>query len=313
MRSNVVIYAGIAGLFVAPAAHAQNRPDFSGVWAVVQETPAAGAPRPTAPPFGAQFTLRQSGEQIAITYPVGDFTLTTTHPLNGSESRSRRPGRLCEADSANIWTAAWEDSAIGMSMVGIVPPGGGDTIKSDLKRVLKLQLPDTMVVETTVRPSGQPPRTLTTSYKRTGAAPAETSAAVETAAVKSTIAQVSWIAGTWIGTTGSNTFEERWTPSAGGSMLAMSRTIRGGVMSAFEFLCIVEREGGLVYQAMPNGRQPATDFKLTKIDADSATFENPAHDSPKMIRYAKRPDGSLEAVVGDGKQRAQTFVFKRQE
>jgi hypothetical protein len=136
---------------------------------------------------------------------------------------------------------------------------------------------------------------------------------VDTSAVKATIAQVSWIAGTWIGTTGSNTFEERWTPSAGGSMLAMARTIRGGVMSAFEFLCIVEREGGLVYQAMPNGRQPATDFKLTKIDAESATFENPAHDFPKMIRYAKRPDGSLEAVVGDGKQRAQTFVFKRQE
>jgi hypothetical protein len=304
MRSNAVIYAGIASLFVAAAAEAQNRPDFSGVWAVVQETPAPGAPRSPAPPFGAQFTLRQSGEQIAITYPVGEFTLTTTHPLNGNESRSRRPGRLCEADSANIWTAAWEDGAIGMSMVGIVPPGGGDTIKSDLKRVLKLQSPDTMVVETTVRPAGQPPRTLTTSYKRTGPASAETSAAVDTSAVKATIAQVSWIAGTWIGTTGSNTFEERWTPSAGGSMLAMARTIRGGVMSAFEFLCIVEREGGLVYQAMP---------KLTKIDAESATFENPAHDFPKMIRYAKRPDGSLEAVVGDGKQRAQTFVFKRQE
>ena len=79
-------------------------------------------------------------------------------------------------------------------------------------------------------------------------------------------------------------------------MLAVSRTLRDGLMSAFEFLCIVERDGGLVYTAMPNGRTPATDFTLTKIDDTSATFENPAHDFPKMIRYTKRPDGSLEAV-----------------
>jgi hypothetical protein len=86
------------------------------------------------------------------------------------------------------------------------------------------------------------------------------------------------------------------------------------MMSAFEFLCIVERDGGLVYQAMPNGRTPATDFSLTKVDATSALFENPTHDFPKMIRYAKLPDGSLEAVVsGEGGQKPQTFVFKRQE
>ena len=112
---------------------------------------------------------------------------------------------------------------------------------------------------------------------------------------------------------GSSAIEERWTPPAGGSMLAISRTVRDGLMSAFEFLCIVERNGGLVYTAMPNGRSPATDFTLTKIDATSATFENPAHDFPKMIRYTKLPDGSLEAVVsGEGGQKAQTFLFKRQ-
>jgi hypothetical protein len=44
---------------------------------------------------------------------------------------------------------------------------------------------------------------------------------------------------------------------------------------------------------------------------DSATFENPAHDFPKMIRYAKRGDGTLEARVSDGGQRAETFIFRR--
>ena len=51
--------------------------------------------------------------------------------------------------------------------------------------------------------------------------------------------------------------DRAWMPPAGGVMLATARTLRSGVMRDFEFLCIVERSGGLVYQAMPSGRQPA--------------------------------------------------------
>jgi hypothetical protein len=129
----------------------------------------------------------------------------------------------------------------------------------------------------------------------------------------STLNQLSWLAGVWIGVSGAVTIEEHWTPPAGGAMLAVSRTVKNGVMSAFEFLCIVEREGGLVYAAMPNGRSPATEFKLTKLEADGATFENPAHDFPKMIRYTRRDGGTLEAVVsGSSGENAEKFVFKRQ-
>ena len=134
------------------------------------------------------------------------------------------------------------------------------------------------------------------------------------ARTQGTIDRMAWLAGVWVGSTGQTTIEERWTPPAGGSMLAISRTIKkDGAMSAFEFLCIVERDGGLVYSAMPNGRSPATDFTLTKLDADGATFENPAHDFPKMIRYTRRDDGTLEAVVsGSSGENAERFVFKRQ-
>ena len=93
-------------------------------------------------------------------------------------------------------------------------------------------------------------------------------------------------------------------------MLAVSRTMRGDATVAFEFLRIVERDGGLVYIAQPGGRPP-TDFTATALSADSITFENPGHGYPKMIRYAKGADGTLEARVSDGGQRAETFVFKR--
>jgi hypothetical protein len=96
-------------------------------------------------------------------------------------------------------------------------------------------------------------------------------------------------------------------------MIGVSRTIRGTTMNAFEFLCIVERDESLVYLAMPNGRTPATEFVLTQLTPDSATFENPSHDYPKAIKYSRRADGALEtAISGAANQRVVTVVLKRQ-
>ena len=201
-------------------------------------------------------------------------------------------------------------------MLGAVPPGGGEVLKREVGWVLAMPSADKLLVELVPPPdakaTAKPPRTI---YKRTAPAPAAPAAKSGGPRAQASIRQVSpWLSGVWTGTLGTSEIEERWTPSAGGSMLAISRTVRGGVMTAFEFLCIVERETGLVYQAMPNGRQPATDFVLTRIDGESLTFENPAHDFPKAIQYTKKPDGSLEAVIsGDAKQKPQTFVFKKQQ
>jgi hypothetical protein len=127
------------------------------------------------------------------------------------------------------------------------------------------------------------------------------------------IAQLTWLAGTWTADSGSTVVEERWTPPAGGTMLAMARTVRDGRMVGFEFLCISERNGTLVYSAMPNGRTPATDFALRAITPDSVTFENPAHDFPTSIRYARLPDGSLETTVaGSGPGKPQRVVLTRE-
>jgi hypothetical protein len=131
-----------------------------------------------------------------------------------------------------------------------------------------------------------------------------------TPAARGTLTHIAWLVGTWSGRNGPVTFEERWTPPAGGAMLAVSRTLKGDRMAAFEFLRIIERDGSLVYIAQPNGRPP-TEFTLTAITADSATFENPAHDFPKLIRYARRADGSLEARVSDGGQKVETFLFTK--
>ena len=130
---------------------------------------------------------------------------------------------------------------------------------------------------------------------------------------RATLQQLAWLPGEWSGRVGSASIEERWTPAGGGAMLAVSRTVADGRLVAFEFLRVVERDGGLVYIAQPNGRPP-TEFVLTTIEPNAATFENPAHDFPTTIRYRRREDGTLEATIsGRGGEKAQQFVFSRQK
>ncbi len=116
---------------------------------------------------------------------------------------------------------------------------------------------------------------------------------------KSVIGDISWLAGAWVGSgsAGTRTFEERWSPPGGGAMLAVSRTISREKMVAFEFLRIVERDGGLVYIAQPGGRTP-TEFTLTELSKTRAVFENPRHDSPQRIVYERSAEGGLTASIG---------------
>lgn len=127
---------------------------------------------------------------------------------------------------------------------------------------------------------------------------------------RATIRDVAWLAHDWRSDGQAVVFEERWTPPAGGAMLAVARTVKGDRMVAFEYLRIVERKGGLVYVAQPDGRPP-TEFVATSVSSSEVVFENPAHDFPRMIRYTRKDDGGLEAEISDGGAKKQAFVFRR--
>ena len=125
------------------------------------------------------------------------------------------------------------------------------------------------------------------------------------------IKDVAWLEGTWVSASGQRTVEERWTPPAGGVMFAVSRTLAGDRLAEFEYLRIVERGGGLFYVAQPNG-QPPTEFAATQVGPTSVRFENPQHDFPKVIRYEKRADGTLQAAIaGAAGQREMSWVYVR--
>ena len=129
---------------------------------------------------------------------------------------------------------------------------------------------------------------------------------------KATIADVAWITGAWVGTRGNSSIEERWGPPLGGALLGTSRTVSRGRMSAFEYLRIVERDGGLVYVAQPGGGTP-TEFVLTEFHDTFAVFENPRHDSPQRIVYEHPDEDELIASIGflNG-GRPRLFEFERE-
>jgi hypothetical protein len=134
------------------------------------------------------------------------------------------------------------------------------------------------------------------------------------APAKAAIGDMAWLAGAWVGTRSSgSTSEERWSPPLGGAMLAVSRTVNtSGKMVAFEYLRIVERDGGLVYIAQPGGKTP-TEFVLSELSPTRAVFDNPRHDYPKRIVYELSAEGVLHATIGYAKGGTpRRFEFKRE-
>ena len=95
-------------------------------------------------------------------------------------------------------------------------------------------------------------------------------------------------------------------------MLAISRTVKENRMVAFEFLRIVERDGGLVYIAQPAGREP-TEFILASLEEKRATFVNPRHDYPQRIVYELSNEGKLTASIGFAKGRLQSMEFQKED
>ena len=122
-----------------------------------------------------------------------------------------------------------------------------------------------------------------------------------------------WMAGCWSGSRGEERFHERWTLADPATLLGVSHTLKGGRVSAFEFLRVIVKNGKAVYVAQPGG-VPPTEFVATDVSADQIVFENPKHDFPKRVIYRRSGADHLTASI-DGGASADSrveFAMKRQ-
>jgi Domain of unknown function (DUF6265) len=139
------------------------------------------------------------------------------------------------------------------------------------------------------------------------------SAGTVASAQELTIDRVKWLQGCWQATRGEATIEEQWMAPRGGTMLAMSRTVRGGKTAEFELVLIKEQGGALAYEAHPSGQPPAT-FLAKTVTATSVVFENPRHDFPQRVGYQRDGADGLQAWIDgemNGKARRVDFAYRR--
>jgi len=292
----------------------QPHPDLAGTWVATTDAPSTLAAAPSAI-LGPRIAFAQTGKSLTVLRPVRDLVMSSSFEIGGPEAKTSVPGATCLGDSVIFETATIESDAVVLTTTGTLTPGAAARVNANARRLLRRLSPDTILVEASINQGGQA-RQVGTIYKKSS--DVMTASARASAPIAASISAVAWIGGTW-STAGvvtpppATTPEERWTTPAGGVMLSMARAVRGTAMSSFEFLCIAERAGGLVYTAMPNARTPATDFMLTSFTETSAIFENPAHDFPKKIRYSLTPEGLLVTEVsGAAGSRVITVTLKKQ-
>jgi hypothetical protein len=128
------------------------------------------------------------------------------------------------------------------------------------------------------------------------------------------VARLGWLHGCWQAAGAEAGSGEQWMAAAGGTVLGMSRTVRKGKTTEYEFLQIRETEPGkLAYIAMPSGRPPTT-FTLVRESDTEFVFENLGHDFPQRVIYRRDGDKILNARIegtSKGKARGIDFPMKR--
>lgn len=264
----------------SPSAPPDGLLALDGEWTYVEDRTEGRALERLGPPMSTTFVFRIEEDAVILVRGHGSGHRDVRIALDGSTTEVTGPQKITR------YHATWGDDALTYEVNFL--RGENREPGRMIRRQFRIT-PDGLLVRARSGPTGFESVAL---YRHAEdiALPTPADAAID---------DLAWLAGAWVGTRGKSSIDERWTPPLGGSMLAVSRTVSRARdrMVAFEYLRIIERDGGLVYIAQPNGGSP-TEFTLTELSATRAVFDNPRHDYPKRIVYELSADGALSATIG---------------
>lgn len=136
-------------------------------------------------------------------------------------------------------------------------------------------------------------------------------ALVSAAPLCAAVDDLAWMAGEWTADADGKWTEERWSTPCGGIMLGTSRSVKDGAVREFEFVRVEDgKDGAPAYIAQPGGGAPVA-FRLVKSEAASATFENPGHDYPQRIVYARNGDALTATISAIDGSNAMSWTLSR--
>lgn len=280
LTATLALLTTLATAFAAPDPRAHVPPSddldaFAGDWLYVRDVTEGRPTEEQGPPMSAYITLRVEEDAVVWVRPGGDERIM----IDGSSIDETR------TDAIKRNRGAWKDGVLEY-VNETVRESDGELIML-LHREFRIT-PDGLQIRVVVGDPEQPGSLALYRHPEDIAPPVPAPAK---------IADIAWLSGAWVGTRGSSSVEERWAPPRGGAMLGTSSTVKGERLTAFEYLRVLERDGGLVYVAQPNGGS-STEFVLTALDTTRAVFDNPRHDYPQRIVYELSADGALSASIG---------------
>ncbi len=266
---------------------------LDGEWVYVEDRTEGRPIEKQTPSTGPRVRLRVEKDAVILVRSDGEIRMA----LDGSPTDVVRPF------GTSRYRGEWKDGAY---VYESVPVREGDTVPRGLIRWKLRVTADGLLASVTINPPTGTESVSLFRHPKDIALPTPARAAV---------GDLAWLAGAWVGkrgAAGTTLIEERWSPPLGGAMLAVARTVSRGKLAAFEYLRIVERDGGLIYVAQPGGRMP-TEFVLTELGKTRAVFENPRHDFPQRIVYELSAEGRLSASIGFARGGVpQRFEFTRE-
>lgn len=120
-----------------------------------------------------------------------------------------------------------------------------------------------------------------------------------------------FMTGCWRGPAGrGTTLEEYYTAPAANLMLGVSRYVREGKVTDYEFTSIERRDSDLVITPHPKGQSPAS-FRLRKLTDGEVVWANPEHDFPQVISYRRvAPDSLVARIEGPGPQGTRVMEWR---
>ncbi len=125
------------------------------------------------------------------------------------------------------------------------------------------------------------------------------------------VADLAWMNGRWLAGEGGRWTEEIWSGPRGGTLMGFSWSGEGTSIHEYEYIRIQAGEDDeIIYLAQPNGGA-GIGFYLVRAEGTSATFENPTHDFPQRIRYARDGDTLTATISAIDGSRARSWTYRR--
>lgn len=110
------------------------------------------------------------------------------------------------------------------------------------------------------------------------------------------VSHLPFMSGIWRSGTALEGSEELWSASGGDMMVGVGRVTKQGKTRAFEFMRIESTATGLVFVALPGGKNE-TRFPAIEVSPQKVVFENREHDFPQRVSYWRESDGQLRARI----------------